>query len=72
MLVNIKVTGGLNIESGQIDPKATQGLNLSLRRALNQLSGYRRDVGEAAVFLSATRGNVNYSQRKTKTTIVNL
>jgi len=27
MLVNIKVTGGLNIESGQIDPKATQGLN---------------------------------------------
>jgi len=26
MLVNIKVTGGLNIESGQIDPKATQGL----------------------------------------------
>jgi len=28
MLVNIKVTGGLNIESGQIDPKATQELNL--------------------------------------------
>jgi len=27
MLVNIKVTGGWNIESGQIDPKATQGLN---------------------------------------------
>jgi len=27
MLVNIKVTGGRNIESGQIDPKATQGLN---------------------------------------------
>jgi len=26
MLVNIKVTGGWNIESGQIDPKATQGL----------------------------------------------
>jgi len=26
MLVNIKVTGGLNIESGHIDPKATQGL----------------------------------------------
>jgi len=26
MLVNINVTGGLNIESGQIDPKATQGL----------------------------------------------
>jgi len=26
MLVNIKVTGMLNIESGQIDPKATQGL----------------------------------------------
>jgi len=26
MFVNIKVTGGLNIESGQIDPKATQGL----------------------------------------------
>jgi len=28
MLVNIKVTGGLNIESGHIDPKATQGLNI--------------------------------------------
>jgi len=28
MLVNIKVTGGLNIESGHIDPKATQGLKL--------------------------------------------
>jgi len=27
MLVNIKVTGGWNIESGQIDPNATQGLN---------------------------------------------
>jgi len=27
MLVNIKVTGGLNIESGQNDPKATGGLN---------------------------------------------
>jgi len=27
MLVNIKVTGGWNIESGQIDPKATQGLS---------------------------------------------
>jgi len=26
MLVNIKVTGGLNIESGQNDPKATGGL----------------------------------------------
>jgi len=27
MSVNIKVTGGLNIEWGQIDPKATGGLN---------------------------------------------
>jgi len=27
MSVNIKVTGGLNIESGQNDPKATGGLN---------------------------------------------
>jgi len=26
MLVNIKVTGGCNIDSGQNDPKATQGL----------------------------------------------
>jgi len=26
MLVNIKVTGGFNIESGHIDPKATGGL----------------------------------------------
>jgi len=30
MLVNIKVTGGLNIESGHIDPKATGGLNKRL------------------------------------------
>jgi len=30
MLVNIKVTGGLNIESGHIDPKATQGLKSSM------------------------------------------
>jgi len=29
MSVNIKVTGGLNIEWGQIDPKATQGLKKS-------------------------------------------
>jgi len=28
MSVNIKVTGGLNIGSGQIDPKATGGLNI--------------------------------------------
>jgi len=28
MSVNIKVTGGLNIEWGQIDPKATGGLKL--------------------------------------------
>jgi len=26
MSVNIKVTGGLNIEWGQIDPKVTEGL----------------------------------------------
>jgi len=26
MLLNIKVTGGCNIDSGQNDPKATQGL----------------------------------------------
>jgi len=28
MSVNIKVTGGLNIEWGQIDPKVTGGLNV--------------------------------------------
>jgi len=28
MLVNIKVTGGLNIESGHIDPKVTGGWNI--------------------------------------------
>jgi len=28
MSVNIKVTGGLNIESDQIDPKAAGGLNI--------------------------------------------
>jgi len=27
MLVNVKVTGGLNIEWGQIDPNVTGGLN---------------------------------------------
>jgi len=31
MSVNIKVTGGLNIEWGQIDPKATGGLKALLR-----------------------------------------
>jgi len=30
MSVNIKVTGGLNIESGHIDPKATQGLSVQM------------------------------------------
>jgi len=30
MSVNIKVTGGLNIEWGQIDPKVTGGLNHSV------------------------------------------
>jgi len=30
MSVNIKVTGGLNIEWGQIDPKATGGLNTTI------------------------------------------
>jgi len=30
MSVNIKVTGGLNIESGQIDPKASGGLKRPL------------------------------------------
>jgi len=31
MLVNIKVTGGLNIEWGQIDPKVTGGLRVTIR-----------------------------------------
>jgi len=30
MLVNVKVTGGFNIEWGQIDPKVTGGLNTIL------------------------------------------
>jgi len=30
MLVNIKVTGGLNIESGQNDPKAAGGLRIEV------------------------------------------
>jgi len=30
MSVNIKATGGFNIEWGQIDPKATGGLNNNL------------------------------------------
>jgi len=30
MSVNIKVTGGLNIEWGQIDPKATGGLSVQI------------------------------------------
>jgi len=30
MSVNIKVTGGLNIEWGQIDPKVTGGLSIRL------------------------------------------
>jgi len=33
MSVNIKVTGGLNIEWGQIDPKVTGGLTLTGERS---------------------------------------
>jgi len=38
MFVNIKVTGGLNIESGQNDPKATGGLKLQNTHMCNQLT----------------------------------
>jgi len=45
MLVNIKVTGGLNIESGQIDPKATQGLNESgLPRAIVMIHRFETEM----------------------------
>jgi len=37
MLVNIKVTGGLNIESGQIDPKATQGLRRTEKKSQSKI-----------------------------------
>jgi len=39
MSVNIKVTGGLNIEWGQIDPKATGGLRLSVVTRLGSRPG---------------------------------
>jgi len=39
MSVNIKVTGGLNIEWGQIDPKATGGL-----RVFKELPVYALDI----------------------------
>jgi len=38
MSVNIKVTGGLNIEWDQIDPKVTEGLNAT-RRVFLSFSG---------------------------------
>jgi len=37
MSVNIKVTGGLNIEWGQIDPKVTGGLKGRLPKTLYEL-----------------------------------
>jgi len=46
MSVNIKVTGGLNIESGQIDPKASGGLS-SRRSCLHKLI-----LGERSPFSS--------------------
>jgi len=40
MSVTIKVTGGLNIEWGQIDPKVTGGLNSSVYIIPNQYISY--------------------------------
>jgi len=44
MSVNIKVTGGLNIEWGQIDPKTTGGLNIVFRLKI--------DINEVPIFSS--------------------
>jgi len=38
MSVNIKVTGGLNIEWSQIDPKVTGGLKVSLHSTWQMLT----------------------------------
>jgi len=48
MLVNVKVRGGLNIEWGQIDPKATGGLNTPLQvKVLHSNLQYRRVMSNA-------------------------
>jgi len=44
MLVNIKVTGGLNIETGQNDPKATGGLNIESGQNDPKATGGLRQV----------------------------
>jgi len=52
MSVNIKVTGGLNIEWGQIDPKATGGL--SERRARKPLCSCATRSFSVAVSMTTT------------------
>jgi len=65
MLVNIKVTGGLNIESGQIDPKAAGGLkhqhslthpvNMSLQTCIttfNNVTSWKYDLIMCHILLS--------------------
>jgi len=44
MSVNIKVTGGLNIEWGQIDPKVTGGLNIEWGQIDPKVTGGLRAV----------------------------
>jgi len=49
MLVNLKVTGGLNIEWGQIDPKVTGGLRyLKTWGAIRGLSVLLKDASTRA------------------------
>jgi len=56
MLVNIKVTGGLNIESGHIDPKATQGLRANGRL----FRCWKKDLGlRTTIFLKGVRKKTN-------------
>jgi len=66
MSVNIKVTGGLNIEWGQIDPKATGGLKHWCRTAeiehlfpINQVSGPVEDFSTTSNWAKMT---ISFSQ----------
>jgi len=57
MSVNVKVTGGLNIEWGQIDPKATGGLRQTIRCVtpphwLERVHNHHESEGPENLFIS--------------------
>jgi len=67
MLINIKVTGGLNIEWGQIDPTVTGGLNYKLRvKRLHLVTGRRSFMNTDILFAIWSKSNLatNLSDEK--------